>query len=333
VARYGPLDFGSANAGGSPTFTRFANSDTGVAITPPSIVEDGVGLYHFDWSWSGTTATTIEFKAVLNGVELADFISTDAAATSATGVASTGPSVVAWAETAGAIVNSVAVECGLDEAVDPFASVDRSMKQLCALLVSCGQELVLMQNWPQLVRECTVTLQNGEDVYSLPDDFRSMLDQTGWSRTSQWPMLGPASPQEWQYLQAWTQSVTRVTFRMAQQQLWVNPVPSSTGEILAFEYISRNWCASSGSVTADLDRPSSSDDLILLESIMVKRLLKLKFLAAKGMDTTMAAQEWTIAYEGACSASVAAPVLRLDGRGSCERFIDGWNVSDTGYGS
>ena len=74
------IDFGTANAGGSPTFSTFKNLDTLADITPPPITELGDGQYYFDWTWLPSVASSIAFKAVLAGIELADVIASDSLA-------------------------------------------------------------------------------------------------------------------------------------------------------------------------------------------------------------------------------------------------------------
>ena len=70
----------------------------------------------------------------------------------------------AWLQTAGDIVNAVAVDVGLDEASDPFASSDRAFVRLCSLLNGAGQELCLSRDWAALTRQGTFT----HLLYCLP---------------------------------------------------------------------------------------------------------------------------------------------------------------------
>lgn len=69
------LNFGSANAGGMPTFTFFARQDTGAALAQPAITEVGNGVYRFDYDWALAPAQVVSFMAALNGIELFDVIS------------------------------------------------------------------------------------------------------------------------------------------------------------------------------------------------------------------------------------------------------------------
>ena len=88
------LDFGSGNTGLSPTFSLFINADTGAALTQPTIVEQGVGFYYFDWDWSLVSATSVLYKATVAGVELSDTLNSNSVvASSAVATATTAASM------------------------------------------------------------------------------------------------------------------------------------------------------------------------------------------------------------------------------------------------
>lgn len=327
------LDFGSGNAGLTPTFTDFVDADTWVSITPPTIVEApaGDGAYYFDFSWTGTTSTSIWYKATVAGVELSDTINSTSVA-AATGAGGTGAASVGWLWTAGNIINTVAVEVGLDEASDPYASTDRNFVRLRTLLRSVGHELWLSRDWEALTKEASYTGDGASTLFNLPADFGRMKDGSGWNRTNSQPLDGPLSSQQWQYLQAWTSiSDIEVMFRITQNRMqFYAAIP--TGEVVYHDYISRYWVASDGAASPDKMQPTASSDLVMLEPLAVMRLLKVKWLEAIGEDSTAARQEFAIAYQGA-AANEPAPVLHLGGPRIKGRFINGANVPDTGYGS
>jgi hypothetical protein len=65
------LDFGSVNAGGSPTFDVWSVLSTLTPVTPPAITEIGFGQYRFDYAGNDT----IVYKSTLGGVEKWDVLS------------------------------------------------------------------------------------------------------------------------------------------------------------------------------------------------------------------------------------------------------------------
>jgi hypothetical protein len=325
------LQFGSVNTGKTVTFTYFRNADTEAAITAPAITERGDGEYSFEWDWTSTTATSISYLATFtDGPELYGVITSTSVATTSS-AAGSAAGVNPWLWTAGQIINMAAVEIGLSETSDPYASTDAAFIQLRTLLKSAGHELMQSRAWQVLVRECTVTGDGTTDTFALPADFLRMKDQSGWNRTTRYPMQS-VSAQQWQSLHAWagTFSITTL-FRMQQGRLVFYEAPASAAD-LRFEYVSRYWVASSGAAAADQYAPSAAGDTVMFEPLMVTRLLKAKYLQAKGFDSTGAFAEYAQAYESAAGLE-PAPVLSLSGGHSGFRFIDGFNVPDTGFGS
>jgi hypothetical protein len=327
------LDFGSGNSGHLPLFEFFRNVDTGASLTHPAITDRGNGEYTFEWAWADTTATTISYRAFLDGATLSGpdlhGVETSNSVTAAASVAGTAAGVNPWLWTAAQIINMAAVEVGLSEVADPYASTDPSFVQLRTLLKSAGHELMQARDWMVLVRECTITGDGVTTTFSPPADFLRMKDQSGWNRTDQ-RAFALTSSQQWQALTAWTTTSTLTTRYRWQQGRFVLYEAPAVGT-LAFEYVSRYWVASSGAAAADLYAPAIGGDVVMFEPLMATRLLKAKFLQAKGLDSVGAFAEYQQAYEAAAGLE-PAPVLNLGGCSGGERFIDTDNLPDTGYG-
>jgi hypothetical protein len=331
VARY-ILDFGSANAGLTPTFLDFVDADTWVALSQPTITEapPASGAYYFDWDWSLVTSTSIWYKATVAGVELSDTINSNTVA-SATGAGSTGAATVPWLWTAGNIINTVAVEVGLDQVSDPYASTDRNFVQLRTLLRSVGHELWLARDWQALIKEASYTGDGVTSTFNLPVDFGRMVDDSGWQRSSRIPFNNLGS-QDWQALKAWS-SISNLTvlYQIGGNQISFFTAPAS-GAVLYHDYVSRYWVISNGASSADLYEPTTSSDKPVLEPVLVSRLLKCKWLEAKGFDSTSARQEYAQAFEGSAS-NEPGQIISMSGRPKQFQRISGSNVPDTGYGA
>lgn len=321
------LQFGQANAGGAPTFVYFRNADTDAAITPPDIDEVGNGEYAFSWDWSLTSVSSISYLATLNGVDLSAVIQSDQV-TPGSVSAGTGAGINPWLWTAGQILNMAATECGLAEVSDPYASTDPKFVQLRAFLKTAGDEITKRRDWTDLVKECTITGDGVTTSFALPADFLKMKDESGYDRSGDWPWRGPVSSKEWQALRA--DGVTpslRPLYRIQQGRIVFYEEPA-TGTALAFEYVSRYWIASDGAAQADSYWPSASGDRVILEPLMVMRLVKAKFMKAKGFDATGEFADYEIAYEAAAGLE-PAKVLNLGGCPSGVRFIDTDNIPET----
>lgn len=300
------LDFGSSNAGGSPAWSLFERLSDGAALSSPTVVEVGSGLYRFDYD----ATEAVLYKVALNGVELSDVIQ-PTAATEVPPTPTGGPNASGRFLTAGEILNRVASAVGLERVTDPYASIDPSFAQMRDLLLEAAGDVLNLKGWPQLVREEAVTTVEGQTAYDVPEDFRSFVPQTGWNRTARRPLGGPMSPQGWQKLLTWgSGSSLNVVFRLSPLQLVVYPSPPAGVEI-AYEYQSKYWVQGSTETSASGDQPASSSDIVLFDDLLIVRALKLKWLQAKGFDTTVAATEYRDALESAMARAGGAPKLSL----------------------
>lgn len=245
-------------------------------------------------------------------------------------------------QTIGDLINRVAVSVGLNSTTDPFASPDPAFIQLCTLATECGDDLMQENDWQQLQRSKSfVTAPGDSGLYDLPDDFGYMIDQTGWQQGAPgaaYPLLGPASAQWWSFLEA--SQLYTVTiyawFRIADGKLQLWPQPPAPGIPIGYKYISRDWVLDGSSPpNAPVYKNSvqTSSDIPLYEPILFLKKLKLAFLQAKGFDTGKAEDEFLTALEAWTGKDVSAPILNLNSRYPGNRFLDGMNVPETGFGS
>lgn len=330
------MDFGDAQASGSPAFEYFVRQDTGVALTPPAIVVApwGHGAFYFDWDWATapTGVQTISWKAVVNGVEQSDVIS--GVLPPGQTIASGGVSSLAPYSQASEIINRTAVQCGLSSVADPFASTDPNFVQFVELLNTFGEDLNNYHDWTQFIRECSITTANSNSAYALPDDFHEMIDQSGWNRTMRLPMIGPLSGQEAQFLKTRLGTVIiNVAFRLQGNQL-VFPVVPSNGQTLVFEYVSDFWVQSAASSTGpDLDHAQSATDYVLYDPNLMVAGLRLYWLDLHGFDTASAKARYDERLAHSIGKNVGARMIDMAGSGlNADRLLDQGNVPITNYG-
>jgi hypothetical protein len=238
--------------------------------------------------------------------------------------------------TANDIINRVAVEVGLSKVTDPLSSPDETFVQLSELLNAAGQELVELHAWQALVKEYNVTTAPGDTgTYDLPDDFSYMIDQTGWDKTNRVAIGGPLSAQDWSYLEGRdliSQSIY-ASFRLVDNKFDLypqDPVPTLT---VRFEYISRNWVQEQ-STGLRSDLVTAGSDIVLYEPILIIKFLKVKFLQAKGFDTTAAATELENMFNSRTGKDTGAAVLSASRTGGGFPYLTPYgNTPDTGFGS
>lgn len=240
-------------------------------------------------------------------------------------------------DTAGNIIRDAGVELGLlsgGYVENPYESTNENILLLVRLLKSIGQELVLEREWSWLLKEYTFQTAADVTTYPMPTGFRRMVNQTGWDRTTRFPLAGPLSPQEWQYTKGYgTNFSISILFRPWQQLFQVNPagdVPAD--ETIAYEYVSSYWVQPLGETSATLDMPSAQSDTLLFPRLLLVRGLKLAFLRARGFDTTSAEADYERTLDAESGADSPAAVLSIDGSSGNVRRIDENNAPDSGYG-
>jgi hypothetical protein len=193
--------------------------------------------------------------------------------------------------------------------------------------VDSATQVTVSQYSTQAATAGTVYFQKVK--YDLPDDYDSLVPRTQWDKSKHWEMLGPESPQQWEWLlSGYISTGPRIRWRLYSGyfQIWPG---SSTAESLGFEYRSRGWARSAAgvvknSLTADDDTCIYDDRLMVLGT-------KLKYFEAKGFDTTALYRDYTTHLETCIGQDTSSANLSFAPRpGSVLIGYD--NIPDTGYG-
>ena len=237
------------------------------------------------------------------------------------------------------IINRVAVEVGLTPVTDVFSTEDPAFRQLTFLLTTAVQELMEMYPWQILTREFQKTTEVDEvGIIDLPNDFAYMIDQTGWERKENVPLIGPLSAQDWTYLlgRDLVGSTIYASFRFDQNKLFIfpnNPMPANLD--INFEYISRNLILEVPSDPATYsDEALRPGDVPQFPPHLITRFLKVKFLEAKGFDSQKAEDNFWQAFYSWSGKDNSAPILNVSRWQRGYPYLNGYsNLPDTGYGT
>jgi hypothetical protein len=234
-------------------------------------------------------------------------------------------------DSANDILNQVGVEVGLEPVNDPWSSNDQSYRQLRYLINTAGEELSQLYPWEFLRKEQTFTT-DGTGSYTLPTDFLYIINQSGWNRTDQNPLGGPLSPQAWQYLEASNLAGSLlVYYRLAGDAFLINN--DTSGLSVAYEYISRNWVLDSTTGTTYIGKVQTGADQPLFNRTLISRMLKAKYLEAKGFDTSKAQADLNQAFQMLTARNRGAPILNTKVGARNYPLIGSQSIPDTGYGS
>lgn len=248
------------------------------------------------------------------------------------------------------IIQQATAELGLPSPSTISATQDPLVIQFVALLNRCGYELVQGYPWEQLDKQHIIETAEGQSEYDLPSDWSYFIDQTQWDRTNHWPLLGPKSPQEWQWLKGGLlSSGPRIRYRVWKGKFVIFPTPSPTNTpspgdntgvfapwTLAMEYISNAWLMSSTQANTYYSEIQNDSDICLLDPWVTTAYLKLKFRQAKGLDDSNFKDDFVQLFWSRTGKNKGAPILTMAPRArtmliGVNNIPDGsWNVGSGG---
>ena len=167
--------------------------------------------------------------------------------------------------------------------------------------------------------------------YPLPSDFQHQINMTHWDRNNHWQVLGPVTPQQWEYLHAGIIVVgPRLFYRLLGTDFQIFPLPAQSTSRIVFEYITKNWVLGIdgvGKASCTLD----TDDIIFSDNMFVLGL-KAFYKQAKGLDYSGDYQLYLSELGKAKAQDQGAPIIRLNGPRGNMQFINWGNIPETGYG-
>lgn len=202
-------------------------------------------------------------------------------------------------------------------------------------IVSVDSATQVTLNQPAAITNPSANLNFCRTKYFFPADYDRPIDNTQWDKSRHWQMVGPLSPQQWQFRKSgYISTGPRIGFRNLGGMFQTWPPLAST-EYLGFEYVSNSWARSSdgtgkSSMTADADTCIFHDRLMILA-------LKVKYRTAKGLSTGSVNEPGTLLYEyagelaRAKAADGGATILSMSPRRS-SLLLSEANIPDTGYG-
>ena len=214
------------------------------------------------------------------------------------------------------IVQDAADEAGWDQPATVVGNTDAD--QFLRLLNREGEALSKWQ-WEILVKEDTFTLATADQDYALASDFRYLIPTTIWNRDNKRAILWLNS-QMWQFFKGWT-TVNglnlRARLRNGEMEFEQTITSSDNGKTIAYEYVSKNWTADSGS-TAQQKFAADSDTSVLDEELLTLGLVW-RFKKAKGMDWQGDFQDYRQEVLSAKARDGGSRILRF-GRGPVQHL-------------
>jgi len=155
-----------------------------------------------------------------------------------------------------------------------------------------GTKLMKVYPWNILRAEHSFTAPGTETLIaaaSMPSDFDRFIPETFWNRSTNNLISGPIGSTEWQGLKVMNSTVPNYKFTYRGGDVLAIPTISSSSTC-AFEYVSNQWCQSSGGTgktafSVDTDTGILDEELITLAATYA-------WLTAEGQPVQGAWQEF-----------------------------------------
>lgn len=176
------------------------------------------------------------------------------------------------------ICRNVCYETGFGEPATIIGNTDETALQLRTLINRAGRTLA-RKPWEVLQKQHTFTTVASTESYAKPTDFGFFFSDTCWDRTNYWALRGSLSPQEWQRAKSGLGSVIRSRFRVKGGLIYIDPVPSSSNDMV-IEYVSNAWVSSGGLFYTEFQ---SDSDTTLIDEHLLQLDLTWRFLNRKGL--------------------------------------------------
>lgn len=176
------------------------------------------------------------------------------------------------------------------------------------------------------------------EQYAFPSDFAYLIQQTEWDRNFRWQLLGPINAQEWQVIKSGISPVgPRMRFRIFNNCFNINPVGSASTiftDTIVFEYVSKNWVATSAAPTTPAQTAYQLDtDVSLIDEDLLTLAVKWRFLRSKGLSYDDEYEQYQDKYNRTIGRDASSRNLPLNARAGGVRLLSSQNVPDTGFGS
>lgn len=147
------------------------------------------------------------------------------------------------------MVQDAADEVGIKRPSTLVGGTTTDQRQLIALADRVGRDIANAANWQYLKKEGTITLATSDQDYAFPADYDRLIPSTMWDRTDSRPVLIPESSQNFQRYEGWAYVSTlnlRAYIRGNEVVFQQDITAAENGKVINFEYISDQWCESSG---------------------------------------------------------------------------------------
>lgn len=209
------------------------------------------------------------------------------------------------------IIQSAMAELNLPRPTIAVSSTDQNVIKMVALLRAVCDDLLAEYDWQVLQTRYSFST-TGVESYTLPADKGRFISGTFFDANNRWPMKGPRTAIEWEWIKASNWNGGPFTsMRVYGDKLYITPVPTDTFTF-NFEYLSSNY-VNDGSSGVSKSEFTQDSDICVFDHRVVIYGLKLKWRESIGQDTSSALSDYQRALEFAKGSDQPAQKINLLG--------------------
>lgn len=196
------------------------------------------------------------------------------------------------------------------------------------VLTVVGSTVTLNQN--ATATGSGVALTFGKTKYTLPSDYLRMVNRTQYDKSRRWALAGPATAQEWEWLQSsYISTGPRIRYRVFSGYLQTWPV-IATNDLISYEYISNGYAIDFSTGLPKTTFTADTDTYVWPDRLM-QVAIKYRYLAQRGLDATGAYDDFMRLFGIAEATDAGAATLSMGGAPGA-LLINMQNIPDSGYG-
>lgn len=157
-----------------------------------------------------------------------------------------------------------------------IGSTNVQTAQLLAIVTEVLSDMVTESKFNVTTQEAVFSTIPNEDQGAMatlaPNGYQFAIFETFYDRTLMRPLTGPLTESEWQEMKALPTTGTLYRFRIRQDRLLLNPIPTTPYSDIAFEYMS-SWAVKSVAGTLKANLSVDTDVFVFPENILQKGLM------------------------------------------------------------
>lgn len=226
-------------------------------------------------------------------------------------------------QTLSSVIGTACAITSLPVPADPAGSADPNIVLMKTASNLASLELLNMYEWPTMTKMGEIDVfttvppdpsQATETAFNLPQDFYRFIDQTQWNGAMRFPAVGPVSPQGWMTYMVFPISANfTLTWQIREGQIYFLNAPAAPGQQFRFMYLSRALVRDADDPTLYKNIASKNGDTFLLDGVLMTLLTVVKWMEAKGFDTSAAVRNFMVAYDSRVGAQKGANILNMAG--------------------